>query len=228
MLKKFKTKEFLSGIIFTLILVTSINVFAAGAIRQKIDVVYNNIKLIVDGKPIKFEKDSAGKQIEPFIHNGTTYLPVRAVGEALGKKVDWDGKTQTVYVGEKPGEINYMTEVIEPYDMRGFEIYGLNNPEKISMGGKEYNTGYLGREYWDNHMYFNLDNQYTKIEFEVGPTRNIDSQFSIYLDGKLYKTIDINGNELPKKITIPVSGVMQIRFEGNGYNRFGIGNPILK
>lgn len=43
-------------------------------------------------------KDSSGKTVEPFAYKGTTYLPVRAVGEALNKKVDWDGKTQTVII----------------------------------------------------------------------------------------------------------------------------------
>lgn len=221
----------MSGVIFTLILVTSINVFATGIVRRKIDVVYNNIKLVVDGKPVAFGKDSAGKQIEPFIHNGTTYLPVRAVGEALGKKVDWDGKTQTVYVGEKPGEVSYMTEIIEPYQRKGFEIYNLNNPKKLSMGGKEYNTGYLIENGWSNYAYFNLNSQYKEIEFEIGAANTYNDTLDIYLDGKLYKTIEIKGNELPKKISIPVSGVMQLRFEHDAasyYSNIGIGNPIIK
>ena len=114
MLKKFKSKDFIAGMIFTLILVSCINVVASGVVREKIEVLYNDIKLVVDGKPVAFGKDAAGKQIEPFIYNGTTYLPVRAVGEALGKRVDWDGESKTVYIGEKPGEITYMTEVIKP------------------------------------------------------------------------------------------------------------------
>ena len=45
---------------------------------------------------VYFEIDSKVPEKEPFIYDGTTYLPVRAVGEAVGKTVGWDGKTNTV------------------------------------------------------------------------------------------------------------------------------------
>lgn len=41
-------------------------------------------------------KDSNGKVIYPITYNNTTYLPVRAVSEATGIKINWDGKTQTI------------------------------------------------------------------------------------------------------------------------------------
>jgi hypothetical protein len=62
---------------------------------QNIPVTYNNIKIVVDGNTLS-------TSAEPFIYNGTTYLPVRAVGEAVGKEVTWDGNSNTVYLGEIP------------------------------------------------------------------------------------------------------------------------------
>lgn len=59
---------------------------------QNIPVTYNDIKIVVDGNTVP-------TSTEPFIYNGTTYLPVRAIGEALGKDVSWDGNTNTVYIG---------------------------------------------------------------------------------------------------------------------------------
>lgn len=58
---------------------------------------YNNIKLYVDGTLIT-PKDAAGNIVNPFIYNGTTYLPVRAVGNALGKTVGWNDAAKTVYL----------------------------------------------------------------------------------------------------------------------------------
>lgn len=58
-----------------------------------IPVMFNNIKIVVDGKELKTDK-------EPFIYEGTTYLPVRAVGEAVGKNVTWDAASKTVILGE--------------------------------------------------------------------------------------------------------------------------------
>ena len=79
-------------------------------ISESISVVYRNIGLVVDGEEI-VPKDANGNVVEPFIYNGTTYLPVRAVGQAFGKEVSWDGATSTVFVGgeiEKPAKEVYL------------------------------------------------------------------------------------------------------------------------
>ena len=68
-------------------------------IYETIQAVYMNVKLVVDGEEIT-PKDVNGNVVEPFIYNGTTYLPVRAIGEAFDKDVQWDGETATVYVGD--------------------------------------------------------------------------------------------------------------------------------
>lgn len=41
-------------------------------------------------------KDVNGKEVYPISYNGSTYLPIRAIGEALGLTVNWDSATQTV------------------------------------------------------------------------------------------------------------------------------------
>ncbi len=61
--------------------------------NMDIPVMFNNIKIVVDGKKLKTDK-------EPFIYEGTTYLPVRAVEEAVGKNVTWDAASKTVILGE--------------------------------------------------------------------------------------------------------------------------------
>lgn len=73
----------------------------AASIQKQITATYKDIKLYVDGKEV-VPKDAGGNVVEPFVSNGTTYLPVRAVGEAFGKEVTWDGTTNSVYIGEKP------------------------------------------------------------------------------------------------------------------------------
>lgn len=247
MFKRFRSKEFLTGVIFTLILVSTINVFAAGSIKKQIDVLYNEIKLVVDGKSIVFGKDTTGKQIEPFIYNGTTYLPVRAVGEALDKEVDWDGSTQTVYVGKKPGEISYLTETVEPYSYSNgiidkVKIIKLEDKEKLNMGGIQYNTGFkFGEQRYATGVQasFNLNGQYEEIKGTLGALawNNIDHNqtFNIYLDNKLYKSIEVKNKELPKEIIIPVKGVLHLMFEipkrtyiGAEFTTLGLGDPTIK
>jgi len=62
------------------------------------DIVFNDIKIMIDGQMLD-AKDAQGNKVEPFIIDGTTYLPVRAVSEAFSLKVEYDEKTKTAYIG---------------------------------------------------------------------------------------------------------------------------------
>ncbi len=83
-------------------LILGLAIPALAAVTTKaLNANYMDIKLVVDGVPIT-PKDVNGNIVEPFAVDGTTYLPVRAVGEALGKEVTWDGNTNTVDLGVAP------------------------------------------------------------------------------------------------------------------------------
>ena len=73
---------------------------------KNISATFRNIKIVVDGKELS-------TSAEPFIYNGTTYLPIRAVGEAVGKEVTWNGGTNTVYLGEVPASAQQQTPAPE-------------------------------------------------------------------------------------------------------------------
>ena len=68
---------------------------------RSVTVTYRGIRLVVDGKTVT-PTDSDGAPVEPFILDGSTYLPLRAVAGALGVAVDWDGSTSTAYLGGVP------------------------------------------------------------------------------------------------------------------------------
>ena len=51
--------------------------------------------IVVDGVERKFY-DANQAPVYPLLHNGTTYLPVRAIGELMGKQVGWNQTTRTV------------------------------------------------------------------------------------------------------------------------------------
>lgn len=56
--------------------------------------------------PLKFFFNGQEKVLpegqQGFIYNGTTYVPLRFVGEALDKKVSYQGKDYSIYVDDKP------------------------------------------------------------------------------------------------------------------------------
>lgn len=99
MLNKDKLKGFAVGMIFAVLLCSTVTF--AESVERNLKAFYNGIKLVINGQEIT-PKDANGNIVEPFIVDGTTYLPVRAVASALNLPVDWDGNTNTVYLGEKP------------------------------------------------------------------------------------------------------------------------------
>ncbi|MCX7714753.1 MAG: right-handed parallel beta-helix repeat-containing protein [Clostridia bacterium] len=76
----------------------------AQPLEKNITAFYNGIKIFVDGKQID-PKDENGNSVEPFIYDGTTYLPARAVGEAFGKEVAWNEESKEIYIGDLPKEV---------------------------------------------------------------------------------------------------------------------------
>ena len=84
------------------------------------------VKIYVDGVEMK-PTDANGKPVDTFIYNGTTYVPLRAVSQSLGENVQWDGATQTVYIGDDPrmtansdANGSYILKVCPPYQTDGY------------------------------------------------------------------------------------------------------------
>ncbi|RTE11067.1 peptidylprolyl isomerase [Paenibacillus whitsoniae] len=73
--------------------------FAANS--TQIEVTFRNLTYMFDG----VEKAPAPEQGKGFIYEGTTYVPLRFVGDALGKKVSWDDATSTVFIGGNPNQV---------------------------------------------------------------------------------------------------------------------------
>lgn len=83
-----RMRDFIMGAAVASLVLSATTVAFAKVAGVNIPVQYNNIKVLVDGKELQTEK-------EPFIYDGTTYLPLRAVAEAVGKEVSWDSATKT-------------------------------------------------------------------------------------------------------------------------------------
>ena len=93
-----KVKSFSAGVLVTLLLVCG-TVFAE-EIRKTIDAIYRDIQIFVNGEFI-VPTDVDGNAVEPFIVDGTTYLPVRAISNALGCEVFWDDETSSISIWDK-------------------------------------------------------------------------------------------------------------------------------
>ena len=196
-------KRFQGFIIGCLVCLMLTGVAFAKTGTEAIQALYNNIKIYVDGVKIE-TKDVNGNNVEPFIYNGTTYLPVRAVGEAIGKTVTWDGATQSVYLGEKPGDKIYLTDVCSPYGGENYTVYSSAKGEFLSMGGINYTNG-IKLKHSNGFALTRLNGQYKSMSFILGrPDEDniIDTTVNIFVDDVLIKTIKVNGEALPQKYDV--------------------------
>jgi hypothetical protein len=196
------------------VLLSGLTVWAATG-TQNLAVTFRDIKLFIDGTQIT-PKDANGNVVEPFLYNGTTYLPVRAVGEAFGKTVDWDGNSSSVFVGAKPAVLPTPAPTPQPV---GSTAFNRVTPEVKTFEGQiltdrevdtfTFSLPYAARVVQNfKHAFIDSTNYFWTVTFSE---RNL---------GNLY-TFDVRGNEsdytsyaqyLPKgEYTITVK-------EGN-YNR---------
>lgn len=171
---------------------------------------------------------------EPFIYNGTTYLPVRAAGEALGENVHWDGSTKSVYIGERPGAVDYLMEVCPPYQKtHDVKEYYANDGDSFLMAGNKYSNGIVGWCY-NTGVYFNTNSQYRSMQFTYGPQdeKNFPDAgctVSFIGDGRVLAAYDVHYGDLPKTASISLNGVNQlvIQFSG-GTGNIGVGNITVQ
>lgn len=103
-LKSYAAGIFTACLIFGLIGSVSAKV---GKITREVE--YRNIKVSLDGKTLDL-RNAAGEKVEPFMFDGTNYLPVRALAEALGLRVSWDGANATVVLTTPTAAASYIGE----------------------------------------------------------------------------------------------------------------------
>jgi hypothetical protein len=124
------------GFILALILSSTVAYASTGV--KTLQASYNNIKIVIDGDNIT-PRDVNGNLVEPFIVSGTTYLPVRAMCEAIGYDVEWDKDTSTVFAYSGG---SWYDDYDDDYDDDEYSYYGDDSDnDKYDDDGYEYGYG---------------------------------------------------------------------------------------
>lgn len=91
--------SFVAGALTALLIsATTVTALAAsGAIRIEV----SPISVLVDGEVFQ-PKDAKGNDVMVFTYNGTTYAPLRALAEAYGLEVGYDGERNIATVSSRP------------------------------------------------------------------------------------------------------------------------------
>lgn len=186
-------------------------VFAATGTKT-IEVTYDNIKVYKDNVLCEL-KDGNGSVIEPFIYNGTTYMPVRGTANLADMEVTWDGASKSVYLWDTmvPNG-TYLMEVCPPYETENYSEYLQQSGKSFEMSGTKYSNGFTLR--YEAYAMFNLNSKYSTIEFTVGHVDGsdmTDQDIYFYVDGKLVKEVSVGAEDMPKTVSIPVNYGLQLK-----------------
>ena len=207
-------KGFLTGVFVSALVLSMVNP-AMAALAGKTIEVYTGVNIYIDDVKLS-PKDANGNPVEVFVYNGTTYLPVRAVGEAVGKTVQWEAKTSSVYLGKHTGN----KPAVWLKDLDYFKGDNWSTPEnstwsddsvKDNMGVVHENviSGTIDNTY-------KLNGQYSKITgtfFCNYRSRSYDSKFhlKIYGDGELLYSATVGGDIEPIDFSVDLRGVLELR-----------------
>jgi hypothetical protein len=85
------------------------------AATSKIEVEFRNLHYYFDGT-----NKQPPKELHGFIHNETTYVPLRFVVESLEKPVEWDSASSSIYIGAKPAKPAKPTKQASPSALQVF------------------------------------------------------------------------------------------------------------
>lgn len=108
-------------IILTFLLILSLSISSMSAsISEAILVYRNTVKLEVNGEKVN---------VDNFLYNGTTYIPLRSVSQLLGKNVGWNYYTNVASINDKHYELEQLSKLLPnttglQWIYNGFAEYG--------------------------------------------------------------------------------------------------------
>ncbi len=217
---KKRLQGFVAGLLITTLL-TGGMVYAK-QVSETISVIYDNIKILIDGKEYQ-PTDASGNTVEPFIYNGTTYLPVRAIGNAFNKDVNWDAENNTVILGSRGfdylNKMSYVDNNQEECSKAEFTL--KDNGIRLYQSGKGYAED---GKYPKHYVAYKLDGKYKKFVAEIYNNVSNGNGAKVYFKGNgksiLYSMPGISSKTPKTEIEIDVSGqnILYIEVENiDGY-----------
>ncbi|SHH68590.1 Copper amine oxidase N-terminal domain-containing protein [Caloranaerobacter azorensis DSM 13643] len=195
------------------ILILSITVYAETTM-QTIQVLFNYVNLQVNGKNV---------QADNILYNGTTYAPVRAVAEMLGKEVKWDETTKTISINDKANEsitINSSTgkqlELHTFYAINSYEQFktllknkSIQNINSISFGWSRMEYDEQNNKVFLNMTTSNENDFYVPYGFNeplnFAKQYNISTQLNVYADKNIGSILEHKDSAI-KQIIDSITG----------------------
>ncbi|WP_168122496.1 stalk domain-containing protein [Paenibacillus sp. HB172176] len=118
----------------SLLLGSSAGVYAGANLEDISAYLNHSLKVKLNGDTLDLTNEKGGTVL-PITYEGTTYLPVRAISDALDVAVDFDEEGYAVLLGEK----NEGIPLYKDFD----SMYHTKDPDKTVYKGHDYKEVYL-------------------------------------------------------------------------------------
>ena len=187
---------------------------ANATVKQINATYYADMSIIVDGREVEF-KDASGNKVEPFVYNGTTYVPLRGVSNALTqglKPVNWDSATHTITIGDPllSGKVYPMNE-LTPYQTSN--LWSKDNPPKITVRNETMEVANLYNRY--SYTTYLLDSRYESMQGKlVCPDSSNEETFWVKANGIEIFRQTTKKTEKPVDFKIDLFGVDKLEICG--------------
>lgn len=230
-------KSFFKGMATMCAIFVLLNLLATFA--QVLQVTEFNGKIFVNDKLLKL-KNAVGEDIIPLAYNGSVYLPLRSISNALEIPISWDGENRHVYIGRADHAVAPADWLLTSKSQL-FNYYGV---WEFNDTSKEFKDT-LGRTYSADksvhipeintevvYLEYNLDNKYRKLtgvfsKFHEERASKTPVTMTIYLDSKQAYTTTIKDGSYPIELNLNVENAKTMRIEIVSENRYGYGQFFL-
>lgn len=198
--------------------VSSLGSAYAAANLEPVNAFFNRgVSFVLEGERWQ-PKNESGEPLTPLYYNGSNYLPIRAVAEALKVAIEYDAGTQTIYIGETPGE--KMPIFAMPMEIDNIYVTQSKDPKETKIKGKKFQEVLKIDQYGD--IYFTLDRKYKRLVLDaavIDPGEH-EVDFTLYNAGKAAgNTAD---TVLEKHTVSPEDDVKQLIFNVEGLEKIKI------
>ncbi len=174
-----------------ILMMAPVLVYAGGSIESHIEAYVNYVNLVVDGEHI---------DADTIIYESTTYVPIRAVAEFLGKEVSWDEDTKTASIEDYPFLLVDEAMVEGEWESVDYvDNFGEFSADSVNYSGELYLTGITFTE--NNKVGFELNSkQMAFVNEYIGDviihTDNTVNRFYIQeIEEELYMFYEWDGSD---------------------------------
>lgn len=233
---KSQLKGLIIGLLAGIFIMSGITAFAVAgddALSTLYNVKVGGVRIVIDGKEYT-PTDANGNAVQPMIYNGTTYLPVRAVSNAFGKAVYWDGEESTVYLGKMDGKLKAPTVKLEDVTNMSYEKGGFEVKKNVFDNyGDFYSYAINNDDFWTNRTgtIFEglLKKEYSIFKATLFVPKGANWEENPYItvvgdDKILYTSEEMSKTSQPIEVEVDVSNVNDFKIIFSHYNCIYIAN----